>query len=93
MALTTGIVDRCLPIHVLPVHIVSGLCDKEFDCLCDALSGSVEDWGLLERVFLLGVNAKLNQHFNHLQSQLRVTDNTGCENERLIEILGLVLHA
>jgi len=80
MALATGVVDWRLPIHVLPVHIVSALCDKVLDGRRIALSTSVEERGLLQGVFLLRVDAKLNQHFNHFERQFRVADNAGRED-------------
>lgn len=80
MALTTGVVDRRLPIHVLPIHIVSALFDEVLDGRCVALSTGVEEWGLLQSVFLLRVDAKLDQHFDHFEGQLRVADNAGRED-------------
>ena len=90
MALSHCIVDSRLAILILPIKIFATERNEEVDQGDIALSGSVEDWLLLQGVFLLGVNAELNENFDHLKGKLLVPDDAGGEGKSLTEVFRLI---
>jgi len=85
------IVNRCLPVLVLAVNRIATLIAEVLDGLMVALPRSVEEWRLLESVFLGRVDSQLDKNLDHLEGQLVVGDNARRENRRLTEIFGLIL--
>ena len=90
MALSHCIVDSRLAILILPIKIFATERNEEVYQGDIALSGSVEDWLLLQGVFLLGVNAELNENFDHLKGKLLVPYDAGCEGKSLTEVFRLI---
>ena len=90
MALSHCIVDSRLAILILPIEIFATERHEEVDQCDIALPGSVEDWLLLQGVFLLGVNAELNKNFDHLKGELLIPDDAGGEGKGLTEVFRLI---
>ena len=47
---------------------------------------------MLKTVLFLRVYTERDEHFDHFEGDFGVTDHTGCENQCLLEVLGLVNH-
>ena len=75
----------------MAVDGIATLIAEVLDGLEVAFPRSVEEWCLLESVFLGRVDSQLNKHLDHLEGQLVVGDDAGRENRRLTEIFGLIL--
>jgi hypothetical protein len=89
VALSYRVIDARLPILILPVHTVTALVAQVVEDARVALPGCIEQWCLLEQVFLQWVDPELDQHLDHLEGRLMVCVNTSVENRRLTEIFGL----
>ena len=63
---------------------------EEIDRLGVALSRGVEKRGLLERILLDRIHAKLDENFDHSESKVFVGDDSSVENRCLTEIFGLI---
>ena len=87
-----GVVNGCLAIFVLLVDLVASFSQEVVDHVCQTLTTSVEEWALLERVLLCWLEAERDEHSDHFKRELRVSDYTCCEDQRLIEILSLIYH-
>ena len=59
------IVNRCLPILVLPVDDVSLLTAQKLDDFGVTFTSCIEQRRLFQRIFLHWVNAHLDQHSDH----------------------------
>ena len=87
--LSHAVVDRSLPIFVLPVDIGS-LLDQQLGHLDVAISTGIEEWTLLEQVLLKWIYSHINEYVAHLQTGVVVGDDGCIEDWGLREILVLV---
>ena len=85
-----SIVDSRLAILILHVDVLSTQRMQVGDEGIVTLARGVEDWRLLQCIFIVRINSKLDENFDHLKGKLVAPDNTGGEGERLAEVFGLV---
>ena len=85
-----SIVDSCLAILVLHVDVLSTQRVQVGDERIVTLTCGVEDRRLLQCIFIVRIDSKLDEDFDHLKGKLVAPDNTGGEGKRLAEVFWLV---
>ena len=93
MAFASSIVNGRLPIFVLSVHIVTTLLAEEADHVKVTLTRCIEDRRLLQCILLGRAKAKSNEHFDHLERQVCITDYTSCKEQGLTEVFRIIEHS
>ena len=77
VTLTCSVVDRRLPVLVLPVHIVLADVDQVLNGRIVTLATRVKDRSLLKRVLFDAFDSHLSQHLDHLEGSVMVRHHTG----------------
>ena len=68
VSLSSSVVDRRLPVLVLPVNIVLADVYQVLNGFVVTLATCIKDWSLLERVLFGAFNSHFGQHLDHSES-------------------------
>ena len=81
MTLTHCIIDRRLPILVLPVDVVLGDIDQVLDHFIVALAAGIEDGCLLKRVFFGCIDAEFCKRGDHSECKCLIRHDASREDQ------------
>ena len=79
MALSDSVEDASLSVFILPINICS-IRNKQVDQLVVALPRGIEQWNLLEVVFLVAIGPHVDQYLDHFHGGLFVFDDASREH-------------